>query len=121
MNNRTQDVVVGCCVGGSSAINGMVMMRGTSDEYDAWRELAGPEASKNSTWDWKGVLPYFKKAIHYTPAVKEVRDNFNVTYDPEVWGESSAIYASYPDYVEPAVGECLPFRPFTELSLGQQG
>lgn len=59
MNNRTQDVRIGCCVGGSSAINGMVMVRGTASEYNGWAELGGP----NSTWDWDGVLPYFKKVL----------------------------------------------------------
>lgn len=57
MNNRTQDVWIGCCVGGSSAINGMVAVRGTRSEYDGWAELGG----EGSTWDWNGVLPYFKK------------------------------------------------------------
>jgi choline dehydrogenase-like flavoprotein len=57
MNNRTQQVRIGCCVGGSSAINGMVLVRGTKPEYDGWEELGGP----NSTWNWDGVLPYFKK------------------------------------------------------------
>ena len=57
LNNRTQAVIVGNVVGGCSAINGMAFMRGTSEEYDGWAELGGP----NSTWNWKGVLPYFKK------------------------------------------------------------
>jgi choline dehydrogenase-like flavoprotein len=57
MNNRTQAVMIGNVVGGSSAINGMAFMRGTSDEYDGWAEIGGP----NSTWNWQGVLPYFKR------------------------------------------------------------
>lgn len=57
MNNRRQAVRLGCCVGGSSAVNGMVAVRGTRSEYDAWAELGGPD----STWDWDGVLPYFRK------------------------------------------------------------
>lgn len=62
MNNRRQFVWIGCCVGGSSAINGMVAVRGTRAEYDAWGELAGP----NSTWTWDGVLPYFKRACLFS-------------------------------------------------------
>lgn len=57
MNNRTQAVRIGCCVGGSSAINGMVAVRGTRSEYDGWAELGG----EGSTWDWDGVIPYFRK------------------------------------------------------------
>jgi len=62
MNNRSEIVFVGDLVGGSSAINGMAFMRGTSDEYDGWATLGGP----NSTWDWKGTLPYFKKVSSST-------------------------------------------------------
>ena len=40
-------------LGGSSAINGMVYMRGHPRDYDEWRQfgLAG--------WSWDDVLPYF--------------------------------------------------------------
>jgi choline dehydrogenase-like flavoprotein len=57
LNNRTFPVLVGCVVGGSSTINGQVFLRGTREEYDSWKELGGA----NSSWDWNGLLPYFKK------------------------------------------------------------
>jgi len=43
-------------LGGTSSINGMVYMRGTSTDYDGWRQR-GCEG-----WDWDSVLPFFKKA-----------------------------------------------------------
>jgi choline dehydrogenase len=42
-------------LGGSSSINGMVYVRGSDKDYDAWRDL-GVEG-----WDFKDCLPYFKK------------------------------------------------------------
>lgn len=36
MDNRTQEVFIGRCLGGSSAINGMIFVRGTESEYDGW-------------------------------------------------------------------------------------
>lgn len=54
---RNFSVGIGCVVGGSSIVNGQKVMRGTRLEYDAWRELGGP----NSTWDWEGLYPYFHK------------------------------------------------------------
>ena len=68
MNNRTQAVRIGCCVGGSSAINGMVAVRGTRSEYDGWAELGG----EGSTWDWEGVIPYFRK-VRLEPRGKRPR------------------------------------------------
>jgi choline dehydrogenase-like flavoprotein len=53
-----QFVGVGCVVGGGSAINTQVWMRGTSDDYDRWGAIGG----EGSTWTWDRILPYFKKA-----------------------------------------------------------
>ncbi|KAK2773459.1 hypothetical protein FQN52_004561 [Onygenales sp. PD_12] len=96
LNNRTQAVTIGCCVGGSSAINGMVFVRGTKSEYDGWAELGGPD----STWDWDGVLPYFRKASHFTPPDEEVAEAFNITWDPDAWGQDpdTHLYATFPNY-----------------------
>ncbi|MGO4560276.1 GMC family oxidoreductase [Mesorhizobium sp. 2RAF21] len=41
--------------GGSSAINGMVFIRGLAKDYDTWSELGC------TGWDWNSVLPYFRK------------------------------------------------------------
>ncbi|KAF2179491.1 GMC oxidoreductase [Zopfia rhizophila CBS 207.26] len=101
MNEREQQVRIGCCVGGSSAINGMVFVRGTKPEYDGWAELGGP----GSTWNWDGVLPYFKKASHFNPPDEMLAKNFNITWDPEVWGQdpNTHIYASFPNFVNPGM------------------
>ena len=42
-------------LGGSSAINGMIYMRGHPLDYDEWRQLGLPG------WSWSDVLPYFKR------------------------------------------------------------
>jgi choline dehydrogenase-like flavoprotein len=45
-------------LGGSSAINAMVYLRGQRQDYDGWA-LNGA-----SGWSWEDVLPYFLKAEH---------------------------------------------------------
>lgn len=46
----------GRVIGGSSAINGLVYIRGQKEDYDHWRQLG------NKGWGYSDVLPYFRKA-----------------------------------------------------------
>lgn len=49
----------GKTLGGSSSLNGMIYVRGAASDYDAWA------AAGNTGWDYKSVLPYFKKSEDY--------------------------------------------------------
>ncbi|KAI5807816.1 hypothetical protein DFH27DRAFT_510405 [Peziza echinospora] len=91
LNNRAFSVGIGKVVGGSSAVNGMVFQRGAAEEYDIWGQLGGG----NSTWNWDGILPYFKKGIHFTPPDANFAQQMNVTYDLAYWGQESKIYATF--------------------------
>jgi choline dehydrogenase len=48
----------GKTLGGSSAINGMMYVRGLPADYDNWAALGA------TGWSWQEVLPYFRKAEH---------------------------------------------------------
>jgi choline dehydrogenase len=46
----------GKVLGGTSAINGLLYVRGQAEDYNHWRQLG------NSGWSFEDVLPYFKRA-----------------------------------------------------------
>jgi choline dehydrogenase-like flavoprotein len=55
LNGRSLAYPRGKVIGGSSAINAMIYMRGQGADYDHWRQMG------LTGWSWKDVLPYFRK------------------------------------------------------------
>lgn len=54
LNGRKLNYPRGKVLGGSSAINAMITMRGQAEDYDAWRDIGLPG------WGWDDVLPVFR-------------------------------------------------------------
>jgi len=59
LNNRRLYQPRGRGWGGSSAINGMIYIRGHARDYDQWRQMG------LNGWGYADVLPYFKRAQHH--------------------------------------------------------
>ena len=55
----------GRVIGGSSAINAMIYMRGQAADYDGWRQLG------LTGWGWDDVLPYFLRHEDHMDAAGE--------------------------------------------------
>jgi choline dehydrogenase-like flavoprotein len=55
LNGRSLNYPRGKVIGGSSAINAMIYMRGQAADYDHWRQLG------LGGWGWDDVLPFFKR------------------------------------------------------------
>ena len=56
LNGRSLAYPRGKLLGGCTAINGMIYMRGQAADYDRWRQMG------NSGWAWDDILPYFLKS-----------------------------------------------------------
>jgi len=59
LNGRALSYPRGKVIGGSSAINAMIYMRGQAADYDHWRQLG------LTGWGWNDVLPIFKQHEHH--------------------------------------------------------
>lgn len=68
----------GKVLGGSSAINGMVVSRGNQGDYDQWAALG------NAGWSYDQLLPYFKRLEDFPAG------------DPKYRGRSGPISISMP-------------------------
>ena len=56
LNGRSLSYPRGRVLGGCSAINGMIYMRGQARDYDLWRQMG------NTGWGWEDVLATFKRS-----------------------------------------------------------
>ena len=92
----------GKVIGGCSAINAMIYMRGQAQDYDQWRQagLAG--------WGWDDVLPYFlKHEDHVSPPNDLHRSGgeWSVDYPRMRWEILDAVQAAAEELGIPKVDD----------------
>ncbi len=73
LENRTIQHFRGKTLGGSSAINGMVFIRGHALDFDNWQQLGC------RGWSYADVLPYFKKMECYSSNADNFRGKDGLT------------------------------------------
>jgi choline dehydrogenase-like flavoprotein len=79
----------GKALGGGSAINAMIYIRGQQEDYDHWASLG------NAGWGWADLLPYF------------IRNECNERGGDDLHGDSGPVYVS----------DCRNYYPINERFL----
>jgi len=89
----------GRVLGGSSAINYLMYVRGSRKDYDSWEELG------NKGWGWDDLVPYFRK--HQTldvpdaAALPEDKQFMPYAAREKYHGNDGPIHTSFNDYYMP--------------------
>ena len=99
--NRPLYVPRGKILGGSSAINGMVYVRGQKQDYDHWAQLGC------TGWSYDDVLPMFKRMENYDGGKDEHRGRSG----PVRITEASKVTPFYDLVIQSAVNIGIPRNP----------
>ena len=95
-NRRKLHYARGRCLGGSSALNFMIHHRGSTGSYDMWADQVGDDS-----YQLGNFLPYFKKAIKFTPPNDKIRrSNATTDYDRDAFSPSGGpVEVGYTNWV----------------------
>ena len=105
VNGRRIPVPRGRTLGGSSAINGMLYVRGQPLDYDIWSQLG------NRGWSYESVLPYFRKSEHFERSDAAAIGDARATGGPLVVTDQYEPHEMADAFIEAAVGCGYPRNP----------
>ncbi|KAF2258401.1 glucose oxidase [Lojkania enalia] len=119
LGSRNLTYRAGKALGGTSAINGMVYIRGDKAQYDAWEKLG------NKGWNWNSVFSYYKLGERFI-APSSAQIEVGATYDASVHGDSGPLDNGFPFIISNgsfydkarATWESLGLGPITDLNGG---
>ncbi|KAF7373955.1 alcohol dehydrogenase [Mycena sanguinolenta] len=106
VGNRIQAQVQGKVLGGGSAINSGMYLRGNKQEYDALESLGA------TGWNWDSMFAAVKKSEHFHPPTQAEVDTFNMTWEPAFHGFDGPISIAiqavnvshfFPDFAVPTL------------------
>ncbi|GAA5928009.1 hypothetical protein JCM1841_001819 [Sporobolomyces salmonicolor] len=104
LNNREIYWPRGKLLGGSSAVNGLYMIRQSEIEQDSWGSLVDDQA----TWGWDAVYPYLKKSETWTPPSDYHISEADMTLNASLHGTDGPIHYSYPGLFYNSTYEWMP-------------
>lgn len=85
---------LGQIIGGSSAVNGLYMIRGSRQEHDSWAKLNDAA----SIWGYDAIRDYMFKSENYTAPLAVNREGAGVVVNESAHGQDGPIHFSYPGF-----------------------
>ncbi|KAJ7576814.1 GMC oxidoreductase [Mycena floridula] len=107
--NRVLTWPRGKVLGGSSAINGMFLVRPSEIEMNAMRDLIAPndQAAAEAIWGWSSFKAAMDKSETFTAPIASVQSQDDVEYNAASRGNSGPLHSSYPAWSFPVIGDFL--------------
>lgn len=96
----------GKVLGGSSAINGLYLIRPTEYEINAWQEMLG-DMDGADNWGWESLDAAIKKSETFTPPSAAIAQEADITWNAASHGTSGPIHNSYPGYTFPYIADFI--------------
>ena len=88
----------GKVLGGSSAVNGLFLVRPSKLEYDAWSDLMQSQdnGAGAKAWSWDRHYPFMKKSETFDPPVSDVQTTANIAFNLDNHGNNGPVHSSFP-------------------------
>ncbi|KAG8717361.1 hypothetical protein FRC09_014393 [Ceratobasidium sp. 395] len=103
LGNRQLPWPRGKTLGGSTAVNGLYLVRPSALEVDAWSQLLPDQASAKA-WSWASLFEAMKKSENFTEPSDKIKNAGRILYDTTSHGRNGPLQYSYPGYIVPVVG-----------------
>ncbi|BGP30484.1 hypothetical protein JCM10296v2_002239 [Rhodotorula toruloides] len=94
----------GKILGGSSAVNGLYMIRQSAIEQDSWGSLVGDPDG----WGWDTMYPYLKKSETWTPPSDYYVSSAHMVLNESLHGLDGPVHYSYPGIFYNSTFEWIP-------------
>ncbi|ESK93764.1 gmc oxidoreductase [Moniliophthora roreri MCA 2997] len=104
LGDRTISWPRGKILGGSSAINGMYLVRPSEIEVNAWQSMVSDGSNAASSWSWDEFYAAMKKTESFDPPSDDIAKEAGIQYDASLHGTGGPIHWGYPGYTFPIVG-----------------
>ncbi|KAG9088141.1 hypothetical protein FRC06_002217, partial [Ceratobasidium sp. 370] len=104
LGNRQLPWPRGKTLGGSTAVNGLYLVRPSALEVDAWSQLL-PNQPSAAAWSWASLFEAMKKSENFTEPSAKIKSTGRIQYDITSHGRSGPLHYSYPGYIVPIVGD----------------
>ncbi|THU82406.1 hypothetical protein K435DRAFT_784636 [Dendrothele bispora CBS 962.96] len=109
MNGRQLDWPRGKVLGGSSAVNGMYLVRPSKVEIDAWAQMASSgNSGSSSPWAWDSFYAAMKKAETFDAPSDDIKNTAGIDYNENSYGTDGPIHWGYPGFTFPILSNWSP-------------